>query len=88
MTELRLRGQTETIPMTTFFTPKTDGIYRVSAYMVVTVPGAQGCSDFFVLIVSWTDESGVNTEATCRLCVVSEEVPNQPLLHEALQESL
>ena len=49
--------------MTTFFTPKTDGIYRVSAYMVVTVPGAQSCGDFWALIVSWTDESGVNTEA-------------------------
>jgi hypothetical protein len=39
VTELRLRAQTETIPTTTFFTPKTDGIYRVSAYMGGTVPG-------------------------------------------------
>jgi hypothetical protein len=30
VTDLRLTAQTETIPMTTFFTPKTDGIYRVS----------------------------------------------------------
>jgi hypothetical protein len=59
VTDLRLTAQTETIPITTFFTPKTDGIYRVSAYMVVTLPGAQGCSDFWVLIASWTDESGV-----------------------------
>jgi hypothetical protein len=31
VTDLRLTAQTETISMTTFFTPKTDGIYQVSA---------------------------------------------------------
>jgi hypothetical protein len=60
VTELSVTKQSETIPMTTFYTPKTNGIYRVSAYMALT-PAVQGCNAFWALTVSWTDESGVDT---------------------------
>jgi hypothetical protein len=61
VTDLRLTAQTETISMTTFFTPKTDGIYQFLHYVVVTLPAC--CSDSLGANRLWTDESGVNTEA-------------------------
>jgi len=84
--------------MTTFFTPKTDGIYRVSAYMLVTVPGAQSCGDFWALIVSWTDESGVNTEASVppvcciggssQSTIVARGIAGKPLKYQVLNSGL
>ncbi|HYU46258.1 MAG TPA: hypothetical protein VEK84_08795 [Terriglobales bacterium] len=98
VTELSVTRQSETIPITPFFTPKTDGIYQVSAYMVVTVPGTQGCSDFWVLIVSWIDESGVNTETnvppvrciggSSPSTIVARGVAGKPLKYQVLNSDL
>jgi hypothetical protein len=59
--KIHLSGQTSTIPTTTMVTPKKNGLYRISAYGAITVPG-KGCNEFWNLILGWTDDAG--TEQT------------------------
>jgi len=58
-----LTNQTVPIPQTTLFTPNEDGMYRISAYMVMTTsgytPNAGWLFDLF-----WTDEAGVETRSS------------------------
>jgi hypothetical protein len=52
-----LKGQTAAIPTTTIFTPKSDGLYRISAYGVTTVP-APGNNGAWEVNFGWTDDAG------------------------------
>jgi hypothetical protein len=40
--KIDLTGQTATIPTTTIVAPKKNGLYRISAYSAITVPGGHG----------------------------------------------
>ena len=51
-----LTGQTNNIPQTTIFTPKSSGLVRISLYMTVTIPSSQfGCAG---VAMTWTDDGG------------------------------
>ena len=50
-----LTGQTAGIAKTALFTPTNDGLFRVSAYMTMTVPMSTG---FWRLNAFWTDDAG------------------------------
>jgi hypothetical protein len=55
-----LTGQSHGIPSTTVFTPTVSGLYRISAYMTLTVPQEQ-VGDW-ILGLGWNDDAG--TEST------------------------
>jgi hypothetical protein len=59
MATVRQTGQTSSIPTTTIFTPKQDGLYRASAYMTMTTPGTD--QSLWVLNFNWTDNAGEET---------------------------
>jgi hypothetical protein len=54
---VKLTGQTTTIPQTVLFTPTTDGMFRINAYMVTTVPKTDGTKPFWSLALQWTDDA-------------------------------
>lgn len=58
--KLALKSQTKDIPVTTLFTPKADGLYRVSTYLVVAVPGGNDNS-YWLGQVLYTDDAGPET---------------------------
>jgi len=47
---------TAAIPATTVFTPTKDGLFRVTAYMTLTVPAE--ASQLWLLGLNWTDDAG------------------------------
>ncbi len=53
--QVALTNQTQPIPLTTIFTPKSNGLFRISAYM--NSPTA--CSCLWVLVFYWTDNAGL-----------------------------
>jgi len=56
---LDLANQNSEIPVTTLFTPKMDGLYRISGYLVGLNNENPGCS--IVGRFSWTDDTGVQS---------------------------
>lgn len=68
---VELTGQTTAIPSTTLFTPKTDGLYRISAYMTLT---AVGTGNPWNLVLTWTDDAGVETNLSV-ISLFSDSVP-------------
>ena len=50
-----LTGQTGAVPATTLFTPREDGLFRVSAYLVVT--GTNNAQQGACFDLRWTDDS-------------------------------
>jgi hypothetical protein len=57
---IRLLNQTKVIPPTVVYTPNFDGLFRISAYMVMTVPG-QNVNGQWYLQLQWTDDVGPET---------------------------
>src|ERR1035441_3981381 len=53
--------QTAAIPTTTLFTPKEDGLYRISAYATLTKVGTAN-SGSWTFSLGWTDDAGPQTE--------------------------
>jgi len=51
--QVALTNQTQPIPLTTIFTPKSDGLFRISAYM----NSPTSCSCLWVLVFYWTDDA-------------------------------
>ena len=47
---------TAAIPQTTVFTPQRNGLFRVTAYMTLTVPAE--ASQLWLLGLNWTDDAG------------------------------
>lgn len=58
--QVALTNQTQPIPLTTIFTPKSDGLFRISAYM--NSPTSCGCE--WVLAFFWTDETQRQTSGS------------------------
>ncbi|MBA3913082.1 MAG: hypothetical protein H0X25_04325 [Acidobacteriales bacterium] len=56
--KLALKNQTTDIPVTTLFTPKLDGLYRVSTYLVVSIPGGKDNNSGWSGQVLYTDDAG------------------------------
>jgi hypothetical protein len=56
--KLSLKNQTAPIPQTSIFTPPATGLYRLSVYMIETVPVVGG-SDSWGFNLLWTDDAGV-----------------------------
>jgi hypothetical protein len=56
-----LRNQTATIPTTTVFTPKDDGLYQLTVYADITQsnPASQSYWNF---TPAWADDTGVQTD--------------------------
>ena len=54
--KIHLTGQS-TIPTTTILTPKKNGLYRISAYGVITAR-LNVCSGAWNLVLGWTDDAG------------------------------
>ena len=52
-----LKGQTAAIPATTLFTPRKDGLYRVSVYMVTTTAN-NDINATWNTTMTWTDDAG------------------------------
>lgn len=59
----KLLNQTANIPTTTIFTPPQSGLYRLSVYGTLTTAGAVNASSNWLYTPSWTDDSGVLTNA-------------------------
>ncbi len=57
--QVALTGQTAPIPQTTLLTPQTNGLYRISAYIVTTTLATNG--DPINLNLTYTDDSGAKT---------------------------
>lgn len=55
---VKLTGQTAAVPKTTLFTPTADGMFRITAYMVTTVPTTNGSKADWLLRVGYTDDAG------------------------------
>lgn len=51
--KIRRPKQTDQIPTTTIFTPTADGMFRISVYTTMVVPGSG-----YSVIVYWTDNAG------------------------------
>jgi hypothetical protein len=88
VSEVDIIGQVGSLPETTLFTPTQTGLYRVSAYLVVTSRGSQGNLYGFAL---WTDVTGIQRFQLGYLCtnevgcsqtssVVTYAVAGQPIL--------
>lgn len=58
VTRVALTGQTADIPTTTLFTPKADGLYRVSQYMVVTQTGGTRTDPVWIAAIAFNDDAG------------------------------
>jgi hypothetical protein len=54
--KVNLTGQTTVIPSTTLFTPKVNGLFRISVYMTMTAQGNDGGAWDFSL--NWADDAG------------------------------
>src|SRR5260221_9205778 len=54
--QVALMEQDAAIPTTILFKPKTSGLYRISAYLAMTMPGTAGRP--WSLIIGWTDDGG------------------------------
>jgi hypothetical protein len=57
--KVAITGRTTAIPTTNLVTPTANGLYRVSAYGVVTSPN--GNTGFWVLNLNWKDNYGSET---------------------------
>jgi hypothetical protein len=55
--KVSLTGQTAAIPTTTIFTPKANGLYRISAYGAMTTPVSENAASWSVSF-GWTDDAG------------------------------
>lgn len=55
---VKVTNQTTPIPATVLFTPSADGLFRVSVYMVTTVPKTNGTQAVWVSNIDWTDDAG------------------------------
>jgi hypothetical protein len=49
-------GRTTTIPITTIFTPRVSGLFRIAPYLAVTSPGVGNGA--WMLSINYTDEAG------------------------------
>ena len=58
--QVAVTGQTAPIPQTTLLTPQTNGLYRVSAFIVTTTVATNG--DPINLNLTFTDDSGAKTK--------------------------
>ena len=58
---VKLPGQVATIPLTTLFTPATDGQYQISVYASCTVAGGGGST--LTVAIGWTDDTTVQSVA-------------------------
>lgn len=54
---VKLTDQTTAIPKTVLFTPTTEGTFRLSVYMVTTVPATNGSAAEWVTSLNWTDDA-------------------------------
>ena len=61
---VNLTNQTAKIPTTTIFTPPQSGLYRASAYMMMTTPVSGGD---WVVLLSWNDEVGAENTFLAQL---------------------
>ena len=62
--KVSLTNQAAAIPLTTLWTPASDGVYRVSIYMVQVppFPPSGGCCGIVTLFFQWIDDAGTQTE--------------------------
>jgi hypothetical protein len=74
--KVAITGRTTAIPIKTLLTPTANGLYRVSAYSVVTVPN--GNTAFWHLKLNWTDDygsencyNGTVSGVTCSLLAIN-----------------
>ena len=58
---VNLTGQTNSIPTTTFFTPKSDGLFRLSGVMVTTLASNQ-LTGTWETTIGFTPDSGATTQ--------------------------
>jgi hypothetical protein len=54
---VQLTNLTSSLPQTTLFTPSQNGLYRVSPYMVITVPVSTGLGSW-QFYLNWADDAG------------------------------
>jgi len=55
---VKVTNQTTAIPSTVLFTPTADGLFRITIYMVTTVPKTNGTQADWSANVDWTDDAG------------------------------
>ena len=55
---VKVTGQTTPISQTVLFTPIADGMFRISGYMVTTVPKTNGTKADWAATMNWTDDAG------------------------------
>lgn len=68
-------GITDVIPTKTLFTPKTDGLFRVSAYTELITPETDGDVQCLYGTINWSDDSPVRETEPL---VVSEASDGEP----------
>ncbi len=66
--QVSLKGQTAAIPITALFTPPSDGLYRIAAYGVVTVPS--GNFGQWDVQLNWTDDGGSELCSNYQPCLL------------------
>jgi hypothetical protein len=69
LTRMSLMNQTSAIPATTLFTPTANGLYRVSAYMAMTVGEPTNQDGYWNLSLNWTDDAGAENDSQLYLYV-------------------
>jgi hypothetical protein len=63
VTTVTLTNQSKAIPATTIYTPNTDGLFRVSAYLSLTTVKNVN-NEGWELLLAWTDEIGTKKANT------------------------
>src|SRR5215472_7408412 len=53
-----LTSQTANISKTALYTPTADGVFRISAYMTMVVPGGSSSMSAWMLTAYWDDDAG------------------------------
>jgi hypothetical protein len=71
-----LANQTAPIPTTTIFTPASDGLFRLSAYITEVVPAEkQGNQSNWQYQFNWTDDAGAESPAGYLMWLGSSQIP-------------